>query len=231
MQGLLFLEGFDSGPANMARDAELARQAEADGCVRLRFYGWRPTCLSLGKFQMAEEIPAGLRAAWEAGQLDAVWRTTGGGAILHDHDLTYSIAMPDRMAKGQLRELYCAAHCGFRIWLTERGLDVRRWDASDQAGGGMCFERRSEQDLVVGDSKILGSAQRRLGKTVLQHGSLLLERSLHYPQLLGIADHGFGEEQIPRIGTVALQDLAAAVQRELTSVFPITWQMGAPTGG
>ena len=109
-----------------------------------------------------------------------VRRLTGGGAILHDLELTYSIALP--MGHELLREganrLYALAHDAVIAALGELRLKTARCGESDESGAArgpfFCFERRHCYDVLLGGDKIAGSAQRRTRHGVLQHGSIVL---------------------------------------------------------
>ncbi len=174
---------------NMALDQALLEAADAGGSPTLRFYRWSEPTLSLGYFQ-----PLQLRETHrESGGLVAVRRATGGGAIVHHHELTYSLAVRlDSSVAGARMELYRGVHHAFAATLAELGLDAA---PHHRAGGRLgdpdaflCFQRRSEEDLIASGYKLLGSAQRRCRSAILQHGSLLLRASPHAPQLPGLEE-------------------------------------------
>lgn len=163
------------GPTNMAAD-ELLAEGLPPGGIAMRFYGWSEPSLSLGAFQRFDErddVP-GLSS------LPVVRRPSGGGAILHGTDLTYAIAVCRSHPWGETTQrLYDAVH-GAAVELL-RGLSlaprlVEEGGPPPVAGREpyLCFDRRSPGDVVVGDDKVLGSAQRRHRAAVVQHGSLLL---------------------------------------------------------
>jgi len=167
------------GPANMARDAALLDATGAGECpATLRCYRWSEPTVSLGYFQpYAEfELCSAVR------QFPVVRRTTGGGAILHERELTYCLAVPSRhpLLSGGATNLYCSMHDA--IIAVVRGLGgqaARRGSVRpDDAGGDepfLCFERAHALDVVVGECKLAGSAQRRTPNAVLQHGSIVLD--------------------------------------------------------
>ncbi len=172
----------------MAVDQALLTSANTDGQVTLRFYRWSPATLSLGYFQIAEqrcEHPPSSRCEW-------VRRTTGGGAILHDRELTYSLCVPctNRLSASH-RELYHQVHGAvieaLRDWRIEASLYASREKAPAKLSF-LCFQRRSPGDIVLQDVKICGSAQRRLNAAILQHGSILLACSEFAPELPGVHD-------------------------------------------
>ncbi len=179
----------ESGPLNMALDAVLLAWAEASGQPVVRVYGWAEPTTSLGYFQ-----PLADRQSHPPSQPTAVVRReTGGGAIVHHHDLTYSLAVPKGLWSAlPPAELYCRVHGTLRDTLAEQcGLAAelcRCGTADGPAAPFLCFQRRASGDLLVGEAKIAGSAQRRPRTAVLQHGSLLVARSPHAPELPGVVD-------------------------------------------
>ncbi len=178
-----------SGARNMSIDQSLLEAVDAGGPAVLRFYGWSEPTLSLGYFQSARDR----ERHRDSGELTLVRRATGGGAIVHDRELTYSVAVrpPDR-SPGAREELYQGIHAAIAEGVEELGLRVR----PDRESAGrlrdpeafLCFQRRTAEDLVAHGYKILGSAQRRGRHAVLQHGSLLLRASPHAPELPGVED-------------------------------------------
>ncbi|HUP78502.1 MAG TPA: hypothetical protein VM260_08030 [Pirellula sp.] len=180
----------------MAIDEALLSNATPAWPVVMRVYQWERPTLSIGHFQRIEdrELVPGLR------DLPWVRRKTGGGAIVHDQELTYSVLMPNcdtQPSKGHNESLYRAAHnaivenlrtLGWNAQLSEScTCDPRK---NEHAEPFLCFLRRSPVDLVVGDdnNKILGSAQRRSRTGLLQHGSFLLRRSQAAVKLNGLLD-------------------------------------------
>jgi lipoate-protein ligase A len=180
---LLEHEDFD-GPMNMALDEVLWRSAAEDGPY-LRLYGWsdRPS-ISLGYFQSCREVLD--RPAWSA--LPFVRRVTGGGALVHDHDLTYSIALPICLAP-PTQSLYQRVHRAFAVAL--RQVDIAcevGASAGEATPATLCFRRNDRFALSVNGTKVLGSAQRRDSASVLIHGSLLLAASEAAPELVGLGE-------------------------------------------
>jgi lipoate-protein ligase A len=167
------------GPTNMAIDELLAEEAvRRDGLV-IRVYAWSEPTVSLGAFQPFAEAEA---CAAIAG-LPIVRRPSGGGAIIHGTDLTYAAAVPKGHPWGGTPQaLYDGLHAAMVDVLRDHGFDARLHAPSADdppADALLCFSRRSPGDVVVrrGDApaaKVMGSAQRRFGTAVLQHGSLLL---------------------------------------------------------
>jgi lipoate-protein ligase A len=166
------------GPVNMARDeALLDAVGQGQAPATLRLYQWSSPTISLGYFQpyaAYEALPS------PAGSLPVVRRLTGGGAILHDLELTYSIVFPagHPLVEGGAHRLYELAHEGIIASLHRLGLSAapsgQTDDSSARSGPFFCFDRRHRYDLVIGKKKIAGSAQRRRRDAVLQHGSIIL---------------------------------------------------------
>jgi lipoate-protein ligase A len=171
------------GATNMAIDEAILR-AVAEGAEppTLRFFGWRPPCLSLGYAQAAAEVDEVRLARLGYG---LVRRPTGGRAILHTDELTYSVIAPmdEPRVRGGVVESYQQLSAGLLAGLAHLGLAVRadKEYAPAEAGaskGPVCFEVPSNYEITVGDGgqprKLLGSAQVRKQGVVLQHGTLPL---------------------------------------------------------
>lgn len=170
-----------TGPENMARDeALLAAAAEPEALPTLRFYTWSPPAVSLGHFQPADAID--LEYARHRGW-DVVRRATGGRAVLHQHELTYSVTLPAGVVDGAgVRTSYTvlvgALNAGLDRLLREKIGPGREAAPSCDARtnrAANCFALASECDTVVPDGKLVGSAQVRRGGALLQHGSILLD--------------------------------------------------------
>ena len=166
------------GPTNMARDeALMLLVGRSLAPPTLRLYQWAPPTISLGYFQHHADCAA-LPAP--AGELPVVRRLTGGGAILHDRELTYSLALPvgHALVAGRPNRLYELAHDAVIASLAELGLSTARGGETDDSGAArgpfFCFARRHCYDVLLGADKLAGSAQRRTRDAVLQHGSIVL---------------------------------------------------------
>lgn len=180
-----------SGPWNMAVDAAILQSLQPDDPPTLRFYRWSRPTLSLGYFQSLSE-----RARHpESKSIDVVRRATGGGAIVHDREWTYSLSMAaSSRTVGASAWLYQAIHRCISEALAAESIPVCRYGLAPAPANGvdsepfLCFQRRTTEDLVISGYKILGSAQRRSAVGLLQHGSLLLAASPFAPQLPGIIE-------------------------------------------
>jgi lipoate-protein ligase A len=173
---------------NMALDESILRSVDDGGLPTLRFYGWSEPTLSLGCFQRVGD--RSLHTDSES--LPCVRRATGGGAIVHDRELTFSIAVPQSDRRPGARDtLYRETHAAVAETLMRFGVGAvpfRSTGAESVVAGQpfLCFQRRTAEDLVVAGYKVLGSAQRTSRHAVLQHGSLLVGCSRSAPQLPGI---------------------------------------------
>ncbi|MEW6071912.1 MAG: hypothetical protein AB1726_04850 [Planctomycetota bacterium] len=162
---------WDAAPGfNMALDEAFLRAGEPR--PTLRFYTWRPDTLSLGYFQRWADL---------AGQEQAgavVRRLTGGGAIHHAAELTFSIAASAAhpLFQGEVRASYERIHDALAAALLPLGVAAARRGerpvASDDPRSAMCFRHSTAVDLVWNGAKGVGSAQRRTGGRVLHHGSI-----------------------------------------------------------
>ncbi len=171
--------GYADGPMNMAiDDAVLTSHLRGESLPTIRFYRWRPACLSIGYAQsMVREVD--LDRCRQEG-VDVVRRPTGGRAILHDRELTYSLVASDSnpLVSGGIVESYRKISAGIVAGLRRLGADA----SATQGRGGppsartaACFDAVSHYEVTVNGRKIVGSAQMRRQGTILQHGSLLLQ--------------------------------------------------------
>ncbi len=157
----------------MARDLALLRRAAVTGRAVLRLYAWERPTVSFGRHEA-------VRGVWDvhamgAAGLDVVRRPTGGRALLHTHDVTYSVSLP--LGAGvPWRNVYDAINALLIKALQSLGaparLSNRRTVVSPD--GALCFTDPAEGEIMLGDSKIAGSAVWRADGGYLQHGSILL---------------------------------------------------------
>ena len=161
----------------MAVDEAIA-EAAAAGAVppTLRFYRWQRPTVSIGRFQkLADVDETGIAALG----YDLVRRATGGRAILHVDELTYSVAGPiaEPHMSGGVMDAYMRFSNALLSGLTSLGLRAENAGARARAGrelSAACFEVPSAYEITAGGRKLMGSAQSRRKGYVLQHGSLPL---------------------------------------------------------
>lgn len=171
--------GRRSGAENMAVDqAMLKAHAAGETPPTLRVYGWRPPAVSLGRFQLVEgsvEAEACARLG-----IDVVRRPTGGRAILHtEEEVTFSVVVSAaRLGTTGVMEAYRRLAGGIVGALRSLGLEARLVERAGAFGAAArdpaCFAVKARCDLVVGSSKLVGSAQVQRGGVVLQQNSLPL---------------------------------------------------------
>jgi lipoate-protein ligase A len=157
----LLQTGFDTAFSNMAVDrAILMDMSKRNVSPTVRFYGWLPAAISIGYFQnLTDEVDI---SACERYGVDYVRRITGGGAVFHEHELTYSIVIPEshpEIPKNIIKSY--GRICG-AVMKGLRQLGIKS-------------EYMPINDIVSGGRKISGNAQTRKDGTVLQHGTVLME--------------------------------------------------------
>ncbi|HEV2013667.1 MAG TPA: biotin/lipoate A/B protein ligase family protein [Candidatus Dormibacteraeota bacterium] len=175
----LLLDPPASGAWNMAVDEVLLDGVAAGSASpTLRFYQWAPPCLSLGYFQPFEVVDVD---SCRALGVEVVRRPTGGRAILHDRELTYSVALPAGLLghDGGVLPSYHRLSLALEAGLNRLGVPVTlapEWAPQPaRVHGPACFDRPSAHEILLGGRKLVGSAQVRRATAILQHGSILIE--------------------------------------------------------
>jgi len=166
---------------NMALDEVLVRSVEKGAPPVFRVYGWHPPAVSFGYAQrIAREIDA---EKCRAEGIHIVRRATGGRAVLHWNELTYSVAClaDDPAMGGNIQEAYRRISAGLLSGLVRLGVQAsfepRRREQPAPRGKVLtspCFTSTAQYEIALEGRKLIGSAQRRMGAVLLQHGSLLL---------------------------------------------------------
>jgi lipoate-protein ligase A len=163
-----------SGAENMARDSALQARAARSGETVFSVYSWSSPTLSFGRNQPASGL-YDLDRIRSAG-IDVVRRPTGGRAILHHREVTYSVTAPVKDA-APLRETYSRINLILQTGLSRLGVLVEAVPRSlptRTPSVRSCFETPAEGELVAQGSKLVGSAQWRDDGALLQHGSILV---------------------------------------------------------
>ena len=164
------------GAWNMALDEALMDAVREGAEPVLRFYRWQPACLSLGRNQPA----AGFYDRDEIARrgLGVVRRPTGGRAVVHARELTYSVIVPDRSLGGP-RESYAAINGALVAGLRELGVAATLQAPTEYRAPvpstNPCFLQPAQGEVVLAGRKLIGSAQLSQRGVLLQHGSLLLQ--------------------------------------------------------
>ena len=215
----------------MAVDEALARR-RPEGEGTLRIYRWSRPSLSLGRNQRARGAydPMALRALGT----DVVRRPTGGREVLHDRELTYTLVLPAR-SPGGLRGVYQMVNQALVEALRSLGVSAGTAVARGRTpspDAGACFQLPVAGEVEVKGRKLAGSAQVRLGETLLQHGSLLLgPASVRLSALTGEGrlDEGKREQEGVTLtelvdGPVSFPAVAAAVEAAVAGALGGRWR-------
>jgi lipoate-protein ligase A len=206
----------------MAIDQALLESVDAGHGPVLRLYTWSQPTLSLGYFQKL----AARQAHRDSADLACVRRATGGGAIVHDRELTYSLTIPlGRVPVGPRLDLYRQTHLAVSQAFGHFDVPVVpfRMASSPAARDAdpnsfLCFQRRTDEDLILHGYKVVGSAQRQTRRAVLQHGSVLMQASSAAPQLPGVCE--LTSRSIP------IDEFAERFRLALSELLEIDWIPG-----
>jgi lipoyl(octanoyl) transferase len=178
MKWYLINSGFNPGGLNMEIDINLANNCPADEAY-FRLYRWKPYCISLGANQNLNDI--NVIKAFNDG-IDVVKRPTGGRAILHAEELTYSLIYPlnNGYSPAEIyRRISSTLLKGLSIYnskLDEAELEDQQPDFPKilkEPEGLACFAVTARSEVKWNGKKLIGSAQRKMDKIILQHGSIL----------------------------------------------------------
>ncbi|MDX9991410.1 MAG: lipoate--protein ligase family protein [Anaerolineales bacterium] len=220
----LILDEPASGAWNMAVDeAILVHAGRGDSAPTLRLYAWQPACLSLGYAQPYADVDESRLTAqgWEV-----VRRPTGGRAILHTDELTYSVCTSphEPLMEGTVLESYNRIASGLLAACHSLGLPVSMEPHAPPAAaaqGAVCFEVPSAYEIVLDGKKLIGSAQARKREGILQHGSLPLHGDLtRIVQALAFENESIRENS-------ALRLLKRATTAETHLERRVTWETAA----
>lgn len=164
--------GFNDAYTNMAIDEALLQYCQVP---ILRVYGWKPGAVSIGYNQNIEkEINIDY---CKNNNIEIVRRLTGGKAVFHDQELTYSFIIPknNNFLPIDVNESYRAIAKALVITLKNIGINSELKKVPEKIASPICFNSSNWYELLVNSKKISGSAQRRMDGKVLQHGSLLID--------------------------------------------------------
>ncbi|MCC7474296.1 MAG: lipoate--protein ligase family protein [Pirellulales bacterium] len=235
----LIIDPPQPGVWNMSVDEALLEDAVANGIATLRFYQWNEPTLSLGYFQCYADREQHAASR----QCVAVRRQSGGGAILHDRELTYSLSLPPgHPLGGHAPRLYEEVHLAFIAAIAAcypNLLQGKPLTHTVKIRGGsarvppseepfLCFQRAAAGDIVFAQPgtagagrerivKIMGSAQRRYHSAILQHGSLLLSQSPATPELPGLKELSGWVPVVGRVTELVVEQLATRLEMALAA--------------
>jgi len=192
----------------------------------LRLFAWNPPCLSLGYAQSIKDVNQGrlFDQGWEV-----VRRVTGGRAILHTDELTYSVIAPidEPRVSGNILESYRKLARALLDALKILGLAAESLpepsihSSSQKKQDPVCFEVPSNYEITVKGKKLIGSAQARKKRVVLQHGTLPLSGDLtRINQIINFPDEDSRQKAASRL-------LERATTVEIESENPISWERAA----
>jgi lipoate-protein ligase A len=187
------------GAYHMERDLELVQQLRDDPAAVnvLRLYSWKPSCISLG-YQQDESV-INIDVCKES-RVDVVRRPTGGRAVYHAEELTYAVimrfepgegiyAVHNKIAESLLDLLQPLCNDELELISCKGESCIREAYTKGSLTNIACFTSTARYEISWNGKKVVGSAQRRFGNAVLQHGSILLnEKHLRLPEFLNISD-------------------------------------------
>jgi lipoate-protein ligase A len=236
-----------NGAWNMALDeAILLSIGRGESPATLRLFAWDPPCLSLGYAQPFADIDIGAITARGWG---VVRRPTGGRAILHTDEITYSVIASNQEPRlaGSIVESYRRLSRALLEVLRLLGIQSnadKEYDLPEQVDkrGAVCFEVPSNYEITVGDKKILGSAQARRSEGILQHGSLPLFGDIsRITQVLTFPDESKRNQVAQRVleravtiesilqKSISWEEAAIAFEKAFESTLDLQFVHGDPT--
>ena len=200
------VDGAGAGAEHMHRDADMLRRCAAGALHKaIRVYWFAPSCLSLGRLELESDVD--LEACARDG-IDVVRRPSGGRAVLHSDEVTYAVVcrVDDPNFGGDVMTSCASIHAAVAAGLQHLGVAtvphqmpaITRREAQSAAARADCFARPAAHELLdAAGRKLVGSAQARRGRALLQHGSILLSpsRAASYlrPDVAGDADPAAGD--------------------------------------
>jgi len=209
--------GFRDPYFNMGFDEALMNFVEKTGKPVLRFFNFSPPSITIGFHQRVSEwiISLGKKG------YPFVRRPTGGRAVIHSGDMTYSLAFPqsDELVGGSVLESYKKISQGFGKGFEILGLDVKLERKSGDRDSDLCFNSPSWYEFTFKGKKIIGSAQVRRFGICLQQGTLAAKKPdnvfPHMPGLISV------EEALGK--RISLEDIKKAVKKGFEEAFGITF--------
>lgn len=240
----LINSGFQTGAMNMALDEALLHSvASGNSLPVLRFYRWTPATVTLGYAQSVIK-DLDLDVCRREG-LDVVRRSTGGRAVLHDHELTYSVIAPlnSSLFGNSVLDCYRVISEVLQKALIQLGLQAQLVPGKPRSGRqnamkSICFTAPSQYELVIDGRKVAGSAQKRFGQAFLQHGSIPVEMDLDLlSKVLKVDMHNSTDDSLSSIGwlnqwsktPLAIPDMEKLLADMFSEHLQIEWVRSEPT--
>ncbi len=173
-------DGENTGFKNMECDCDLLKEVAAGNSPEVfRLYAWQPWCVSLGAHQKESDIDGELCIK---NGFDIVKRPTGGRAVLHADEITYSVVLK-KTHERTVHEIYREIHemllkalnplCNYQLDFKKTQTDFKEIYKNVESSA-ICFTSSARHEITFKNRKVVGSAQRVFGDVVLQHGSILL---------------------------------------------------------
>ena len=181
--------GFRNAFENMAIDEAILHYCKIP---TLRVYGWEPAAISIGYNQDIEnEINVGY---CKKNNIEIVRRITGGKAVFHDKEITYSFILPEdiNLIPFEVNESYKIIANALIIALKKIGINAEMKKTPDKIVTPICFNSSNWYELVANGRKISGSAQRRFNGKILQHGPILIDFYYNKNNSIFNSNNGFG---------------------------------------
>jgi lipoate-protein ligase A len=240
----LIHSGFQTGAMNMALD-EVFLQAVSTGLSQpiLRFYRWKPATVTIGYSQsIFADIDLQL---CERHGLDVVRRSTGGRAVLHDNEVTYSVIAPIDYGPFSISliESYRLISKILQQALLTLGLRAELVPGKSSLGTSnqskaVCFSAPSQYELVIDNRKIAGSAQKRSGKAFIQHGSIPLDMDLALlKKILKVEQDTKKAAPLDKVGwlnhwtsrPLQIKEIESKISEEFSKLLNIQWDFSNPS--
>lgn len=179
MNWRLLLDEAAPGAWNMAVDEALLLCHTSTAPPIVRFYDWQPACLSLGRLQRLDPVLQSSIVNHQS-SIDVVRRPTGGRAVLHQYEITYSVVIHETQLPPDSRSVLGSYRWLSNGWVTglrQLGInaELAPINVGLRSGNANCFDATAQCDFLVDHKKLIGAAQCRRGGVILQHGSLLLD--------------------------------------------------------
>ncbi len=168
---------------NMAIDEMLFMKAlERNSIATFRFFTFNKRCISIGRNQRPENLPT----EFLKNKIEIVKRPTGGGAVLHDDDLCYSIVMPESYLgiNNSLLASYGIITNGLKTGFELCGINVEYGKSITDSAQPLCFDQTLSYELTINGKKLVGSAQRRSKGILLQQGSIINAHKISQDKLI-----------------------------------------------